>query len=79
MAWENSENMDFPWKYPKYPHIFCPASLVKFGEKWDTLIDIVLTFFGLFNDKDCIIGNIAMSLSSFVQNKPKKKWALCLT
>ena len=38
MAWENSENSDFPWKYHKYPHIFCPASLVKFGEKWDTLI-----------------------------------------
>ena len=39
MAWENSENLDFPWKYHKYPHIFCPASLVKFGEKWDTLIN----------------------------------------
>ena len=38
MAWENSENLDFPWKYHKYPHIFCPASLVKFGEKWDTLL-----------------------------------------
>ena len=38
MAWENSENLDFTWKYPKYPHIFCPASLVKFGEKWDTLL-----------------------------------------
>ena len=38
MAWENSENLDFPWKYPKYPHIFCPASLVKFSEKWDTLL-----------------------------------------
>ena len=38
MAWEYSENLDFPWKYPKYPHIFCPASLVKFGEKWDTLV-----------------------------------------
>ena len=41
MAWENSENLDFPWKYPKYPHIFCPASLVKFGEKWDTLLYIL--------------------------------------
>ena len=42
MAWENSENLDFPWKYHKYPHIFCPASLVKFGEKWDTLMVIFI-------------------------------------
>ena len=41
MVWEHSENSDFPWKYHKHPHIFCPASLVKFGEKWDTLILIL--------------------------------------
>ena len=40
MAWENSENLDFPWTYKEYPYIFCPASLVKFGEKWDTLIKV---------------------------------------
>ena len=40
MAWENSENSDFPWKYHKYPHIFCPASLEKMCVKWDTLMVI---------------------------------------